>query len=56
MLWFKNFLADQNGGTAIEYAMVIGIIAVASVITWGAMGDTLEDAYGGLKDEVDQAS
>lgn len=55
MFQIQKFFADENGGTAIEYAMVLGVISIASIVAWGAMGGTLEGTYSGLSTSVDDA-
>ena len=56
MGWVTKFLTDENGGTAIEYAMVLGLISLASIATWTAMGDTLTNHFGVLSNELDEAA
>ena len=55
MSWVTKFLADENGGTAIDYAMVLGLISLASIVTWTAMGDTLTNNFGVISNELDDA-
>ena len=41
----SDFLADRFGGTAIEYALIIGLISTAVVLAMTSMGSTLDVAY-----------
>ena len=41
----KRFLADRSGATAIEYAMVAGIISMAIVAAVSAIGTKLNTKY-----------
>lgn len=38
MFYIRNFLRDQRGHTAIEYGMIIGVGAIAIVISLQVMG------------------
>ncbi|HMB76988.1 MAG TPA: Flp family type IVb pilin [Kiloniellaceae bacterium] len=52
----KEFLAEESGLSAVEYGLVLGIISMASVVAWDAMGNTLENVYGDLASDVEQSS
>lgn len=41
----KSFLSKDSGATAIEYAMIAAMIAVAIVLALALTGDTLALAY-----------
>jgi pilus assembly protein Flp/PilA len=41
----KSFLADESAVTAIEYAMIAGIIAIVIVTAVGSMGSTLSGFF-----------
>ena len=43
---FKEFLQDQRGASAVEYGLIVGLIAVALVLVLGALGG--EEGLGGL--------
>ena len=42
----KEFLQDQRGASAVEYGLIVGLIAVALVLVLGALGG--EEGLGGL--------
>lgn len=48
MTFLKNFLRDESGASAAEYALILAIvgagIAVASVTLGTAIGDTMTEA------------
>ena len=52
----QNFLADESGVTALEYALIGSLIAVAIVTTVATLGLTLGDVYdmvaGKVKDAI----
>lgn len=37
----KSFIADETGATAIEYGLLAGLIAVAVIVSFVALGDNL---------------
>lgn len=43
--WFKSFLGRDDGVTAIEYGLLAGLVAVATVGALIANGDALEDTF-----------
>jgi len=45
MIDFSVFLRDENGATAIEYALIAGGIALVIVAAVNAVGTTLSDKF-----------
>ena len=45
MTLFKSFLADDAGATAIEYALISSLIALALVAVLGALGTQLSGEF-----------
>jgi pilus assembly protein Flp/PilA len=41
-----QFLRDENGATAIEYGLLVGLIAVALLAAFAALGDSLTNLFG----------
>ncbi len=46
---------DRDGATAIEYAFIAGFISIASVVSWTAMGETLNTGYTSISDMMTNA-
>jgi pilus assembly protein Flp/PilA len=46
----KRFAADEDGTTAIEYALLGTIIAVALVASFSLVGDGVANMFGGGDD------
>jgi len=46
----KRFAADQGGATAIEYALLGTIIAVALVASFTLVGDSVANMFGSGSD------
>jgi pilus assembly protein Flp/PilA len=42
---FKNFLANQNGATAIEYGLIAALIAVVIIGALTSIGTNLNAAF-----------
>ena len=48
---YKSFilsLADSEGATAVEYAVLIALIATAIIVTVGFLGTNTRDAFDGV--------
>ena len=52
----SDFLRDDAGITAIEYALIAATIAIAVVVTVVVLGQTVHDFYLRLKDCFDNPS
>jgi pilus assembly protein Flp/PilA len=42
---FKSFVANESGATAIEYALIASLIAVALITILGALGSRLSGEF-----------
>ena len=49
---FKTFLRDESGATAIEYGLIAALVAVAIIVALQALGSSLGDLFGAVKDRV----
>lgn len=45
-----EFIGDQNGATAIEYGLIAALMAVASIVSFTALGDGLMNLFGTSSD------
>ncbi|AHA27594.1 hypothetical protein lam_221 [Candidatus Liberibacter americanus str. Sao Paulo] len=43
--YFKKFLNDESGATAIEYGLIASLIAVAIIASIGQIGDALKTKF-----------
>jgi pilus assembly protein Flp/PilA len=41
MLKLKSFVADESGASAVEYGLIIAMIAAVSMTTWKTIGQNL---------------
>ena len=52
---FVRFMKDDSGATAIEYAMIAGLIAVVVLAGILLLGDSLTGLYGTNEDKLGSA-
>lgn len=50
-----NFWNDEDGATAIEYALIAGLIAVAIIAALGAVSGSLGELFNYIAGEMDGA-
>ena len=46
----RKFARDEEGASAVEYGMMVGLIAVAIIITVAAIGTQLNTLFGNIRD------
>lgn len=51
-----NFLKDEEGASAVEYGLIVGLIAVAVVVVLGTMGGGLNTLFTTVSDNVTDAN
>lgn len=51
----KNFLSREDGASAVEYGLIVGLIAVLLVIVLGAIGGNLNDLFTMVSDALKNA-
>ena len=52
MRHFRNVLRDRRGGTAIEYALVASLIAVAAIVGFRNLGTQIDNTLGNVNEAV----
>ncbi|MEY3703106.1 MAG: Flp/Fap pilin component [Pseudomonadota bacterium] len=53
MSFFKKLASNKRGATAIEYAIIAGLIAVVSVTAFTAVGSTVGNKVNEAKNAID---
>lgn len=43
-----NFLRDEEGASAVEYALIAGLIAVVLIVAVGVMNEGFTSLFGGI--------
>jgi pilus assembly protein Flp/PilA len=60
LMTYVNFLRalvkDEEGASAVEYGLILGLIAVAIVGILVIMGGSLQDIFGNASDELGAAA
>ena len=51
----KNFFKDESGASAVEYGLLVSLIAVAIIITVRALGTSLQGKFQEAADGVSNA-
>lgn len=51
----QNFLADEQGATAVEYGLMVALIAAVILGTVGLLGTELNTKFTAVKDAVKNA-
>jgi pilus assembly protein Flp/PilA len=51
----KRFWNDESGATAVEYALMVALIAVVIIVAVTALGTTLEGTFEDVEAAVDGA-
>lgn len=51
-----NFLRDEEGASAVEYGLIVGLIAIAIIVAATALGGGLDTLFTAASDEVEGAA
>lgn len=49
---FKQFLKDEDGATAIEYALIVGLVAVVIIVALSVLGGEIAELFTALSGKV----
>lgn len=49
----KSLLNDEAGATAVEYALVIGLVSIAIIGAAQSLGGSISGAFGKIQGELD---
>lgn len=52
----KQFITEERGASALEYALLIGIISIAIIVGAALLGGHLDTFFRDVADEVDEAA
>ena len=56
MRHLRSLLRDRRGGTAIEYALVASLIAVAAIVAFRNLGTQIDTTLGNVNEVVNGAA
>lgn len=51
-----SFLKDEEGASAVEYGLIVGLIAVLLVVTLGQLGGGLNNLFTSVSTDVNAAA
>ncbi len=49
MKQFKMFMKDEEGASAVEYGLLVALIAAVIILTVQGLGTTLDGVFGGVE-------
>lgn len=52
----KAFLMDEEGASAVEYGLIMGLIAVAIIVVLGALGTDIKGLFTTAATELNTAT
>lgn len=55
MRWFTQLLLDDTAATAVEYAVLLGLILVAIIGAIGTVGANTGGMWGGIQSDLKDA-
>ncbi|MEQ1955756.1 Flp family type IVb pilin [Mesorhizobium sp. CN2-181] len=53
---FSRFVKDESGATAIEYGLIAALIALAIIVGAGTLGNTLNNKFMQISNELKDAN
>ena len=54
--WIRSFTKDEKGATAVEYGIMVALIAVVIIVTVALLGASLNTIFGQVQNCLAQAS
>nr|WP_086438745.1 Flp family type IVb pilin [Altererythrobacter xiamenensis] len=52
----KLFARDETGATAIEYALIASLIAVAAIVSMNSLGNEITSSFSNASNEMSEAN
>ena len=52
----KNFFKDESGASAVEYGLLVALIAVALITVIGNLGSSIKGGFKAAGDAIDAAA
>ena len=49
----KKFLTSEDGATAVEYAVMLGVILLAAIVGIASFGSNTGGLWGGINSDLD---
>jgi pilus assembly protein Flp/PilA len=55
MAWLRRFLHEEDGPTAVEYAVMLALIIVVCIVAIGSLGSNASSLWGSNESNLDIA-
>jgi pilus assembly protein Flp/PilA len=55
MRLLRSFLRNERGATAVEYGLIAAIIGGALILGLGAFSEALQDTFGTVQSNIEEA-
>jgi len=52
----RNFLKDESGASAVEYGLLVALIAVVIIAAVSSLGTTISNTFTSVSDKIKNAS
>lgn len=49
---FRLLSADESGGEVLEYALILGLVSIAAIVTIGAVGTKVMARWGSVNSSM----
>jgi pilus assembly protein Flp/PilA len=56
MLWLKRFMVEEDGPTAVEYAVMLALIIVVCIATIGTIGQRTNSTFTTVRNHLGGAT
>ena len=56
MKFIRKMFKNDEGATAIEYGLIAALIAVAAITAMSSLGDSLENTFNGVANNLNNKS
>ena len=53
---FKKFFRDEEGATAVEYGLMVALIAIVIIVAVGLLGTNLSSKFNQVAESIGSAS
>ena len=51
-LWIRNLLADEEGQTMAEYALILVLVSIVAIVALTLMGTQINTIFNTIKNEL----
>ena len=48
----RKFFSEEEGLTSVEYALLLALIVVVALVTWGTLGNKVNNTVGSVNNKL----